>query len=250
MAKRKQTTSRGLKNLPLDNKTIENAATSEPEVSSSENYAGILIANEKRPKEKGTLGGVLVSDKGDLYGITCFHTVKQNNKDFSKFLPDESGKVISEAGKEIGVFTENTAIFNNKLDIALIKLSGKFHNKTIGSPTKIIDIKEADKGTAVYFFNDRIKKKAKGFIIKVNQKGNWLLGKYENMLFVSDVMDENICENISDEGDSGSWLLRESDNALIGVVFANSLEFTFVMPITEVIEAFKKKKITLTLSND
>lgn len=265
MAKRKQPTnkSKGINTLPPDENIliIISETTTErgdlgnpptPVASASEvtiisNYAGILIANETRPKEKGTLGGVLVSDKGDLYGLTCFHTVKQN-KDFTKFLPDESLKVISEDGKEIGFFNADTAIINSKLDIALIKLSGKFHNKTIGSPTKIIDIKEADKGTEVYFYNDRIKKKAKGFIIKVNQKGNWQLGKYENIIFVSNVMDEEVCERISDEGDSGSWLLRVSDNALVGVVFANSYEFTFVMPITEVIQAFQKKKITLTLN--
>jgi hypothetical protein len=267
MAKRKQPTkkSTGLKTLtPAEDElvttletTIERGSAPETtatlpsaaatETTKSPNYAGILIANESKPKEKGTMGGVLISDKGDLYGLTCFHTVKQN-KDFSKFLPDESFKIVSEDGAEVGFFNADTAILNPRLDIALIKLSGKFHNKTIDSPTKTVDIKDADKGTEVYFFNDRIKKKIKGFIIKVNQRGNWQLGKYENIIFVSNVMDEGVCERISDEGDSGSWLLRVSDNALIGVVFANSYEFTFVMPITEVLQAFQKKKIILTLN--
>jgi hypothetical protein len=62
------------------------------------------------------------------------------------------------------------------------------------------------------------------------------------------VMDMEVCVNISEEGDSGSWLLRESDNALLGVIFSKSLEFTFVMPIMEIIETFKKKKINLSLN--
>jgi hypothetical protein len=227
---------------------IAEAAASEPDALKPFNYAGILVANETRPAEKGTLGGVLMSDKGVLYGITCFHAVKQNNKDFSKIMPDESLKVISENGKEIGIFTENTAFINAKLDIALIKLFAKFHNKTIDSPTKCIDVSDADIGTEVYYFNDRNKAKVKGVIRKINQKGNWRLGKYEEIIFVSTVLDEDACQNITEEGDSGSWLLRVSDNALVGVIFANSYRHTFVMPITTVIKAFQKKDINLSLN--
>ncbi len=212
------------------------------------NYAGILIANEKRKDDKGTLGGVLVSDKGVHYGVTCFHVVKQNNQNFNTLLPEESVVVISEKGDKIGVFNAETAFINSKLDIALIELTQKFNNEKIGSPTKFVDSIDLKIGTEVYFLNDRIKKKANGVIRKVNQKGNWRLGKYENTIFVSTVLDEDTCERISDEGDSGSWLLRVSDNALVGVVFANSLTSTFVMPITDVIDAFKHKNITLTLN--
>lgn len=211
-------------------------------------YAGILIANKNRPAEKGTLGGIVASDKGDIYGLTCFHVIKQNNQDFTQFLPEESVEVITENGHGIGSFDQSIAIINSKLDIALIKLKGKFHNNTIGSPTKILDVKEADKGTEVYFFNDRNKEKVKGFIRKINQKGNWRLGKYENVIFVSSDMRDDMCERISDEGDSGSWMMRTSDNALVGVVFANSATSTWVMPFTEIIDAYKKKNITLTLN--
>ena len=211
-------------------------------------YAGLLIANKKRPTEKGTMGGVLYSDKGDIYGLTCFHVVKQNNTDNNQLLPEESVEVILENGELIGVFDEKTAIFNTKLDVALIKLTGKFQNKRIDSPTKFIEISEADLGTEVYFFNDRNKKKVKGFIRRVNQKGNWELGKYENVTFVSSSMDDDSCRRISDKGDSGSWMLRVSDNALIGVVFANSATSTWVMPFSEIIQAYKKKNITLTLN--
>ncbi len=211
-------------------------------------YAGILIANEKRKADKGTLGGVLVSDKGIHYGVTCYHVVKQNNTNFNSFLPEESVVVVSEAGNIIGTFSTETAFINNKLDIALIELVEKFNNEKIGSPTKFLDINDLQIGTEVYFFNDRIKTKAKGIIRKINQKGNWRLGKYENTIFVSNVLDEDTCERISDEGDSGSWLLRVSDNALVGVVFADTDTSTFVMPIHEVIDAYKKKNITLTLN--
>ena len=156
--------------------------------------------------------------------------------------------MISEKGDKIGIFNAETAFINSKLDIALIELTDKFNNEKIGSPTKFVDIIDLQIGTEVYFVNDRIKKKASGVIRKVNQKGNWRLGKYENTIFVSTVLDDEMCERISDEGDSGSWLLRVSDNALVGVVFANSFTSTFVMPITEVIDAFKKKNITLTLN--
>jgi hypothetical protein len=256
MAKRKQTTSKnkGLLNTLVEDTAITApdaktgiTATTEIEPSEKHNYAGILIANEAHPLEKGTLGGVLVSDKGDLYGLTCFHTVK-HNKDFKQFLPDESLKVISENGKVVGDFNANTSIFNDKLDIALIKLTDKFHNKTIDSPTKIQALKAADIGTPVYFYNDRIKKKATGFILRINQEGNWALGSYEKVIFVANMMDEENCYRISDKGDSGSWLLRVSDNALLGVVFSNSSHFTFVMPITEVLEAFKLKNINLSLN--
>jgi hypothetical protein len=256
MTKRKQATikDKGLLNAlsvdaaasPSDTKT-GTPSTTATEPSEKQNYAGILIANEAHPLEKGTLGGVLMSDKGDLYGLTCFHSVKQN-KSFYTFLPNESLNVVGENGKKIGTFNADTAVFNDKLDIALVKLSGKFHNKTIGPPTQFVDVKTTDIGMPVYFFNDRTQKKVKGFIVKVSQKGNWELGAYENMIFVSDVMDMEVCVNISEEGDSGSWLLRESDNALLGVIFSKSLEFTFVMPIMEIIETFKKKKINLSLN--
>ncbi len=216
---------------------------------SSPNYAGILIANEKRKDDKGTLGGVLVSEKGVHYGVTCYHVVKQNNNNFNSFLPEESVVVVSEAGHKIGTFNTETAFINNKIDIALIELEGKFNNDKIGSPTKFLDINDLQIGTEVYFFNDRIKTKVKGVIRKINQKGNWRLGRYENTIFVSNVLDEDICERISDEGDSGSWLLRVSDNALVGIVYANSFTSTFVMPITDVLDAFKQKNITLTLNN-
>jgi hypothetical protein len=256
MTKRKQTTSKskGLMNarsvdaaLTSSDTKMEAPSTIETEPSNKLNYAGILIANEVHPLEKGTLGGVLMSEKGDLYGLTCFHTVKQN-KSFNTVLPNESLNVVAENGEKIGFFNADTAVFNNKLDIALVKLSGKFHNKTIGTPTKFADVKASDIGTPVYFFNDRIKKIVKGFIVKVNQNGNWELGVYENMVFVSDALDLEICVNISEEGDSGSWLLRESDNAVLGVIFSKSLEFTLVMPIMEIIETFKKKKINLSLN--
>lgn len=211
-------------------------------------YAGILIANEHRKDDKGTLGGVLVSDKGVHYGVTCFHVVKQNNQNFNTFLPEESFVVISDKGDKIGVFNAETAFINSKLDIALIELIDKFGNEKIGSPTKFVAIQDLELGTEVYFFNDRIKKKANGVIRKINQKGNWRLGKYENTIFVSTVLDDENCERISDEGDSGSWLLRVADNALVGVVFANTFTSTFVMPISEVLDAFKKKNITLTLN--
>ena len=223
-------------------------AMSNTETTSILDYAGLLIANKKRPTEKGTMGGVLLSDKGDIYGLTCFHVVKQNNTDNNQLLPEESVEVILENGELIGVFDEKTAIFNTKLDVALIKLTGKFQNKRIDSPTKFIEISEADLGTEVYFFNDRNKKKVKGFIRRVNQKGNWELGKYENVTFVSSSMDDDSCRRISDKGDSGSWMLRVSDNALIGVVFANSATSTWVMPFSEIIQAYKKKNITLTLN--
>ena len=211
-------------------------------------YAGMLIANKKRPDNKGTMGGVLCSDKGEVYGLTCFHVVKQNTTNFNQFLPEESVEVILEDGNLIGTFNEDTAIFNTKLDVALIKLSGKFHNKRIDSPTKFIDLTEADLGTEVYFFNDRNKKKVNGFIRKINQKGNWELGKYENVTFVSSNMDDDNCRRISDRGDSGSWMMRVSDNALIGVVFSNSASSTWIMPFSEIIQAYKKKNITLTLN--
>lgn len=264
MTKGKQTTnkvkSRGL-NTPLskddslvvifetstERGNLEDASESLSEILENPNYAGILIANEKRPQEKGTMGGVLMSDTGVLYGLTCFHAVKQNNQDFATFFPTESVKIIAENGNEIGIFTENTAIINSRLDVALIKLVGKFHNETIGSPTKFMEVTETDIGTPVYFFNDRNKKKVHGVIRKVNQEGNWRLGDYENIIFVSNQLEKGH-KCISDEGDSGSWLLRESDNALIGVIFANSYWHTFVMPITEIIQAFQKKNITLTLN--
>ena len=227
---------------------VSNVATTNIESHTLLDYAGMLIANKKRPTEKGTMGGVLSSDKGDVYGLTCFHVVKQNNTDLTQFLPEESVEVILEDGNSIGVFTQETAIFNTKLDVALIKLSGKFHNKRIDSPTKYIDITEADLGTEVYFFNDRNKKKVKGFIRRINQKGNWELGKYENVTFVSSSMDDDSCRRISDKGDSGSWMMRVSDNALIGVIFANSATSTWVMPFSEIIQAYKKKNITLTLN--
>ena len=211
-------------------------------------YAGMLIANKKRPDNKGIMGGVLFSDKGEVYGLTCFHVVKQNTTDLTQFLPEESVEVILEDGNSIGVFNQETAIFNTKLDVALIKLTGKFHNKRIDSPTKFIDITEADLGTEVYFFNDRNEKKVKGFIRRINQKGNWELGKYENVTFVSSSMDDDSCRRISDKGDSGSWMMRVSDNALVGVVFANSATSTWVMPFSEIIQAYKKKNITLTLN--
>ena len=232
---------------------VTNVATTNAEPPTLLDYAGMLIANKKRPTEKGTMGGVLSSDKGDIYGLTCFHVVKQHHTDLTQFLPEESVEVVSENGESIGVFDEKTAIFNTKLDVALIKLSGKFHNKRIDSPTKFIEITEADLGTEVYFFNDRNKKKVKGFIRRINQKGNWELGKYENVTFVSSSMDDDSCRKISDKGDSGSWMMRVSDNALIGVVFANSATSTWVIPFSEIIQAYKKKNITLTLnllSND
>ena len=215
----------------------------------SPNYAGILIANEKRKADKGTLGGVLVSDKGVHYGVTCYHVVKQDNNNFNSFLPEESVVVVSEAGNVIGTFNTETAFLNHKVDIALVELAEKFNNDKIGSPNKFLDVKDLQIGEKVYFFNDRIKTKVEGVIRKLNQKGNWRLGRYENTIFVSNVLDEDTCERISDEGDSGSWLLRVSDNALVGIVYANSFTSTFVMPITEVLEAFKKKNITLTLNN-
>lgn len=256
-------TRKAMENLPMplppvntsrSIETIPNISLSEtPIVSLSataneHRYAGILIANEHRKDDKGTLGGVLVSDKGIHYGVTCFHVVKQNNQNFNTFLPEESVTVISEKGDKIGVFNAETAFINSKLDIALIELIDKFDNEKIGSPTKFVEIHDLQAGTEVYFLNDRIKKKANGVIRKVNQKGNWRLGKYENTIFVSTVLDDENCERISDEGDSGSWLLRVSDNALVGVVFANSFTSTFVMPITEVLDAFKKKNITLSLN--
>ncbi len=225
--------------------SVANTNTESPTIL---DYAGLLIANKKRPTEKGTMGGVLVSDKGDIYGMTCFHVVKQNTTDLNQFLPEESVEVILEDGNSIGTFSQETAIFNTKLDVALIKLSGKFQNKRIDSPTKYIDITDADLGTEVYFFNDRNKKKVKGFIRRINQKGNWELGKYENVTFVSSSMDDDSCRRVSDKGDSGSWMLRVSDNALIGVVFANSATSTWVMPFSEIIQAYKKKNITLSLN--
>ena len=243
----------GLEEIPILELPIARELEETPKVSFEEavkslNYAGILIANEKRKEDKGTLGGVLVSDKGVHYGVTCFHVVKQDNKNFNMLLPEESVVVVSEKGNKIGVFNPDTAFINSKLDIALIELTEKFNNKTIDSPTKFVDINDIKPGIEVYFFNDRIKTKVKGVIRKVNQKGNWRLGRYENTIFVSNVLDDELCERISDEGDSGSWLLRVSDNALVGVIFANSFTSTFVMPITEVIDAFKKKNITLTLN--
>ena len=227
---------------------LPNVAISDTEPPTILDYAGLLIANKKRPTEKGTMGGVLSSEKGDIYGLTCFHVVKQNNTDLTQFLPEESVEVVSEDGELIGIFDEETAIFNTKLDVALIKLTGKFQNKRIDSPTKFIDITEADLGTEVYFLNDRNKEKVKGFIRRVNQKGNWALGKYENVTFVSSSMDDDRCKKISDKGDSGSWMLRVSDNALIGVVFAQTATSTWVMPFSEIIQAYKKKNITLTLN--
>ncbi len=233
---------------PVSKSEASNIAISNIEPPKLLDYAGMLIANIKRPDNKGTMGGVLCSDKGDIYGLTCFHVVKQNNTDFTHFLPEESVEVILEDGNSIGTFNEDTAIFNTKLDVALIRLTGKFHNKRIDSPTKFIDITEEDLGTEVYFFNDRNKKKVKGFIRRINQKGNWELGKYENVTFVSSSMDDDNCRRISDKGDSGSWMMRVSDNALIGVVFANSASSTWVMPFSEIIQAYKKKNITLTLN--
>jgi hypothetical protein len=266
MAKRKQTTIKfkDLQDLSLmgnvmvnhaDNNLSERGSLEEtvsPIASATEipknlNYAGILIANKARPENKGTLGGIFVSDKGELYGTTCLHVVKQN-ENYTTFLPDESFKVISEDAKEIGFFNENLTVFNSKLDVALIKLSGKFHNKTIDSPTQFVELKKADIGTEVYFFNERTKKKVKGFIVRVEQKGNWISNKFENMIFVADNMDEELCQAITDKGDSGSWLLRVADNSLLGIIIFNSLRFTFVMPITDVLEAFKKKKINLMLN--
>jgi hypothetical protein len=239
--------SRNIETIPM----VSLSETPVVSLSSAKNefrYAGILIANEQRKDDKGTLGGVLVSDKGVHYGVTCFHVVKQNNQNFSTFLPEESVTVVSEKGDKIGIFNAETAFINTKLDIALIELNDIFGNEKIGSPSKFVEIPDLQLGTEVYFLNDRIKKKANGVIRKVNQKGNWRLGKYENTIFVSTVLDDENCERISDEGDSGSWLLRVSDNALVGVVFANSFTSTFVMPITEVIDAFKKKNIILSLN--
>ena len=223
-------------------------ADSSNEPTETPNRAGMMIAHEKRKADKGTLGGVLVSDKGVHYGVTCCHTVRLFDKNTKTFLPDESFGVVSERGNKIGVFKEETTIFNNKLDVALIELTDKFTNETIDTPTIFLDINDLQIGTEVYFSNDRIKRKAKGVIRKTNQTGNWRLGRYENTLFISNVLDEDTCERISDEGDSGSWLLRVSDNALVGVVFANSDTSTFVMPINEVIDGFKKKNITLSLN--
>ncbi len=226
-----------------------------PEVNVSEttqnrNYAGMLIANEKRKDDKGTLGGVLVSDKGIHYGVTCYHVVKQYNQEdkIHTLLPEESVVVITEKGDKIGVFNAETAFINSKLDIALIALADKFDNKKIDSPTTFVTVQELQTGTEVYFFNDRIKKKAIGVIRKINQEGAWRLGRYENAIFVSDILDDRKAKKISDQGDSGSWLLRVSDNALVGIVFSESSYSTIVMPISEVIDTFKQKNITLNLT--
>ncbi len=239
--------SRSIEAMPSFSLT-ETAIASLTAVINEYKFAGMLIANEHRKDDKGTLGGVLVSDKGVHYGVTCCHVVKQNNENFNTFSPEESFVVISEKGDKIGVFNAETAFINSKLDIALIELTDKFGNEKIGSPTKFVEIQDLELGTEVCFFNDRIKTKAKGVIRKINQEGPWKLGRYENAIFVSDILNDRKAKKISAQGDSGSWLLRVSDNALIGVVFSDSDYSTLVMPISEVIDAFKKKNITLNLT--
>jgi hypothetical protein len=255
MPKRKQTKNKDIKELQAENDT--SVKISEPlplveatnlEIPDAPNYKGIYIANETRPNEKGTMGGVLVSDKGVLYGITCFHTVKENNKNYNVLLPEESTKVVSE-GVALGKFSKETVAFNSKIDVALVLLQDtkgvKELVKKVYRPKQYAIVTSKDIGTPVFFWSVKKGIEKSGIIAKTNQEWEQsekgIENTFKNLIYISDGEDNRI----SEKGDSGAFVIRTSDKAVIGIVIGDTAFETAVIPITELLEQFNAISFTL-----
>jgi hypothetical protein len=217
-----------------------------------------LLGNDKI----STIGGILIDKNRFKYGLGTCHGLKRQFMDNpSEFLEDRDDEI--KIKKDDTVFGKIKAVlFNDELDIALIRIDGRrkidaaaIDNSSIGNPTQIYTPLVADeKNLNVVLFSDvQDGKEVQGIVIQSNTPCvidfsiNGKLQKTMNNL-VAISTDLVNGKALTVDGDSGVWVRTKDKNEVIGMVIGAKNDLTYVMKMDTILKACERDlKINLTI---
>ena len=215
--------------------------------------AQAAVFNSQIGSEKvSTIGGILVDKSKFKYGLGTCHGLKRKFVDNqSEFMDDRDDEIIHK--KDDAFFGKLKAIlFNDELDIALVRLDGrrKIANETdnthIGQPTQIYtpSVKDEKNALKVVLFSEiQDEKEIEGFVIESNTAciiQFTINGKIErimkNLVSISTDTDATKGKSLTVDGDSGVWVRTKDKNEVIGMVIGAANNRTYLMKMENILK--------------
>jgi len=202
---------------------------------------GSLVANSKTTTFFGTLGCVLSSARDKfLYALTCNHVLTGGFFESPGAIGDLTAELVFGTATNIG--TWEAGLMNENVDAALIKLDSDVIPEPNELSKEIFKVTDHDSGVTKVALTGALSGPVTGFIIHIDQpfdvdyKNKSQL--MSNLITLSSDTNASNFTTLTQEGDSGSIVFHAGNKQVIGVVVGGNDQFTFVIPMQQVLSAF------------
>ena len=210
--------------------------------------AGMLIANQSKVYGWGSTGCVVRkknSKDKSLYLLSCYH-VMSANKDLSQ-LPDQSMIYFKSDEDEVAFGTVVEGVRDVKMDAAIAKIiiAGiEFNNDMILNPKKIRKVTSTDvtAETIVRVFGGESKMEKLGIIFNHTWKEPFDYPdkpkfEIEDLLVLTHKAGGRL-NGLTIEGDSGSLVIDNKTNEVLGMIVGGNAAFSFAIKMTAIEKQF------------
>jgi hypothetical protein len=210
---------------------------------------GDIIANENTENFLGTAGCILSSatNPGQSYLLTCNHVMTGNNFDSPGALGGNAVKFISGDASTIG--TWQTGLMDNTMDAAIISLDPLEQNNPNNINQPIYSVSESDRSVTLIELTGAISGLRQAFIIDIGQPidvdyDNATI-QMSNMITLSADINPNNYTPVTLKGDSGALVYHATTLQPIAMVIGANQQFTFALPITDVLNSFPELNLSI-----
>ena len=204
-----------------------------------------------------TIGGILVDKSKYKYGLGTCHGLKRKFVDNqSEFMGDRDDEIIHKNDDMFFGKLKNI-LFNDELDIALVrldgrrKIAGEADNTHIKHPTEMYtpSVKDEKNALKVVLFSEiQGEKEIEGFIIEsdvtcaiqftINGKIERIM---KNLVSISTDTDAKKGKSLTVDGDSGAWVRTKDKNEVVGMVIGATNNKTYLMKMENILNACEKE---------
>ena len=171
-------------------------------------------------------------------------------------MDDRDDEIIHK--KDDAFFGKLKAIlFNDELDIALVrldgrrKIAGEADNTHIGHPTQIYtpSVKDEKNALKVVLFSEiQDGKELEGFVIEWNTDciveftiNGKVVRAMKNLMSISTDTDLTKGKSLTVDGDSGVWVRTKDKNEVVGMVIGAKNNKTYLMKMENILNACEKE---------
>jgi hypothetical protein len=230
--------------------------------------AQAAVYNSQLGNEKvSTIGGILIDKFKFKYGLGTCHGLKQKFVDNqSEFIGDRDHEIVNKKDDSI-IGKLKAILFNDELDIALVRIDGRrkmdnavADNSIIGHPTAVYTPSVQDEKTLkiALFSHIQGEKEIEGLVIQSNTpcvvdftSDGRVQKTINNLIAIStDLINP---KSLTVDGDSGVWVRTKDKNEVIGMVIGAKDDKTYVMKMDTILKACEKElniKLTLLMNEN
>ena len=210
---------------------------------------GDIIANENTENYLGTACCILSSASNPLqsYLLTCNHVMTGNNFETPGALGGNAIKLIS--GDAIFIGTWQRGLMDDTMDAAIISLDPLELNDPNNISQPVYTVTESDRSVTLVEMAGAISGLRQAFIIDIGQLidvdyDNGTIQMSGLITLSADTNPANFTP-VTVKGDSGALVYHAGTLQPIAMVIGANQQFTFALPITDVLNSFPELNLSI-----